>query len=106
MTTVFVIQNQQGHYLNKQLEWVDGQDRRILYRTVHRDEAINMVFEQSSKNIELRAHPLQCETDESAQPKLESSPVIMNQQDGFLDDGQQITQSDTPIALSRENITT
>ena len=68
MANVFVIQNQHGHYLSKQLEWVDGRDKRVLFRTVHRDEAINMVFEQSSKNIELRAHPLECETDDSAQP--------------------------------------
>lgn len=117
MTTVFVIQNQHGHYLNKQLEWVDGHDKRTLYRTVHRDEAINVVFEQSSKNIELRAHPLECETDESAQPKVEAGPAIMSQQDDFLGDEQQITQSETAAAqldtesdisvgVSRENIST
>ena len=98
MTTVFVIQNQHGHYLNKQLEWVDGHDKRTLYRTVHRDDAINVVFEQSSKNIELRAHPLECETDESAQPKVEAGPAIMSQQDDFLGEEQQVTQSETDEA--------
>ena len=86
MATVFVIQNQYGHYLSKQLEWVDGRDKRVLYRTVHRDEAINVVFEQSSKNIELRAHPLECETDETAHPKVEAGPPIMSQHEGLLGD--------------------
>jgi hypothetical protein len=86
MANVFVIQNQHGHYLSKQLEWVDGRDKRVLFRTVHRDEAINMVFEQSSKNIELRAHPLECETDDSAQPKVEAGPPIMSQHEDLLGD--------------------
>jgi hypothetical protein len=117
MTTVFVIQNQHGHYLNKQLEWVDGHDKRTLYRTVHRDEAINLIFEQSSKNIELRAHPVECKTGESAQPNVEVGPVIMIQQDDCLGEEQQITQteteeaqldteSDISIELTKENIST
>ncbi|WP_295870862.1 hypothetical protein [uncultured Zhongshania sp.] len=93
MATVFVIQNQHGHYLNKQLEWVDGRDKRVLYRTVHRDEAINVVFEQSSKNIELRAHPLECETDETANPKVEAGPAIMSQVDDLLADDEQIDEN-------------
>lgn len=86
MANVFVIQNQHGHYLSKQLEWVDGRDKRILFRTVHRDEAINIVFEQSSKNIELRAHPLECETDDNAQPKVKAGPPIMSQSENLLDE--------------------
>lgn len=85
MAIVFVIQNQHGHYLSKQLEWVDGSDRRSLFRTSHHDEAINVVFEQSSKNIELRAHPLPCETDDAAQPKVEAGPAIMTPHNEPLD---------------------
>lgn len=93
MATVFVIQNQLGHYLSKQLEWVDGRDKRVLYRTVHRDEAINLVFEQSSKNIALRAHPLECETDETAHPKVEAGPAIMSQHDDLLGDTEETIES-------------
>ncbi len=77
MSSIFVIQNQNGHYLSKQQEWVDGRDRRILYRTAHRDEAVNVVFEHSSKDIYLRAQPLQCELDEQNQPVVEAgSPIL------------------------------
>ena len=76
MGTIFVIQNQYGHYLNKQSEWVDGRDKRTLYRTVHRDEAVNTVFELSSKDVALRAAPLECEVDENNHPKVEAGPAM------------------------------
>jgi hypothetical protein len=76
MSHVFVIQNQDGHYLNKQQEWVDGSDRRTLYRTKYRDEAVNVVFEHSSKDIYLRAQPLECEVDDNNQPIVKAGPPI------------------------------
>lgn len=74
MSTVFVIKNQHGHYLSKQQLWLDGSDRRLLYRTPHNDEAVNVVFEQSSKDIYLRAEPFPCELDKNNQPMVEVGP--------------------------------
>ncbi|NKI17553.1 hypothetical protein HCU74_08995 [Spongiibacter sp. KMU-166] len=71
MPNVFVVQNQHGQYLSKQFEWTDGSDRRALYRTAHYDEAVNVIFEQSSKDIMLRAVATPCETDEQNQPQVE-----------------------------------
>ena len=68
MASVFVVKNQHNHYLNKQLEWVDGSENHTLYRTPHKDEAINTVFEVSSRDIYLRAEALACECDEKANP--------------------------------------
>ncbi|MAK44347.1 MAG: hypothetical protein CMN80_09385 [Spongiibacter sp.] len=76
MTNVFVIQNQHGHYLGKQQQWLDGRDRKLLYRTEHHDEAINTVFELSSKDIWLRANALACPLDEHRQPDVEPGPAI------------------------------
>lgn len=75
MSQVFVIQNQHGHFFGKHKDWVDGRDRRLLYRTPHRDEAVNHVFEQSSKDIDLRASVLSCELDDSGQPRVEAGPL-------------------------------
>lgn len=76
MSKVFVIRNQHGHYLGKQQNWLDGSDRRLLYRTLRRDEAVNLVFEHSSKDIALRAESLLCEVDKNGQPQVEAGPEI------------------------------
>ncbi len=70
MTSVFVVKNHLGLYLSKQQEWVDGSDNHALYRTVHKDEAINTVFEVSSRDIYLRAETLACECDDKGNPVI------------------------------------
>lgn len=75
MTPVFVVKNQLGLYLNKQQEWVDGSDNHALYRTVHKDEAINTVFEVSSRDMYLRAETLACECDAKGNPLVTVAPV-------------------------------
>ncbi|WP_372864477.1 hypothetical protein [Spongiibacter sp.] len=92
MATVFVIQNQHGHFLGKQQQWVDGRDRRQLYRSVHHDEVVNAIFELSSKDIWLRASALECELDNSNQPQVEAGPAILSETDTVNDDP--ITPSD------------
>ncbi len=54
MTEVFVVRNQLGHYWGKGKEWVDGTEPRGVMRAKHEDEAVNTLFELSSKDIELR----------------------------------------------------
>lgn len=71
MASVFVVKNQSGFYLSKQQEWVDGSDSQALYRTLHKDEAINTVFEVSSRDIYLRAEALVCECDEKGHPRVD-----------------------------------
>lgn len=66
--SVFIISNQDGHHLNKQKEWCDGSDNRLLYRAKHKDEAVNIVFELSSKDIWLRAVAHEVELDDKLQP--------------------------------------
>jgi len=68
--TVFVVKNQHDLYLSKQQEWVDGTDTQSLYRTRHRDESINTVFEVSSRDIYLRAESVVCEVDAKGNPLL------------------------------------
>lgn len=74
--TVFVVKNQQGLYLSKQQEWVDGADNHSLYRTRHRDEAINTVFEVSSRDIYLRAETVICELDHKGNPALATAEAL------------------------------
>lgn len=73
MNTVFVVRNQHGLYLTKQQQWSNGADNQSLYRTAHRDEAINSVFEVSSRDIYLRAEAIACELDAKGNPSIEVS---------------------------------
>lgn len=70
MRKAFIITNQHGHYLGKQREWLSGSDRRLLYRSEHRDDVVNTVFEMSSKDFDLRASIAECELDEQGQPRV------------------------------------
>lgn len=54
MSEVYIIRNQDHLYLNKQGEWVDGSDSHGLFRTVHKDEALNMKAELSVRDPHVR----------------------------------------------------
>lgn len=54
MDPLYVIQNQHKLFLDKHGEWVDGSDSQTLYRTAHKDEAINVKVEHAVRSPELR----------------------------------------------------
>tara|TARA_R100000687_G_C6436549_1_gene158393 strand:- start:4 stop:342 length:339 start_codon:yes stop_codon:yes gene_type:complete len=91
MATTFVIQNQNGHYWSKQKDWCDGRDRRTVFRTVDKVDAINLVFELSSKDVGLRANHLECDVDDFGNPQIEASaiplPVAAEAEDSADEDG-------------------
>lgn len=55
MLAVFLLQNQCDQYLSKSGEWLNGADSKALYRTVHKDEAINQKVEVAVKQADTRA---------------------------------------------------
>ena len=75
MTEVFVIRNQLGHYWGKGKTWVDGSQPRLVMRSRHQDEAINTLFELSSKDIELRGEVIPAELGERGEPLVEASQI-------------------------------
>ena len=54
MADAYILKNQFDLFLDKHGQWVDHADPASLYRTVHKDEAINIMVEHSVKNPELR----------------------------------------------------
>lgn len=54
MTEVFLLKNQHGNFLEKSGEWVNPTQSKSLYRTLHKDEAINQKVELAVKNADLR----------------------------------------------------
>jgi len=81
MNKVFVVKNQNGLYLSKQQEWISGGDNQLLFRTPHRDEAINTVFETSSRDIYLRAEAVACEVDHKNNPVVTATHQLSLESD-------------------------
>jgi len=73
MTDVFVIRNQLGHYWGKSKAWIDGSEARAVMRARHEDEAVNTLFELSSKDFELRGEVVAAQLSERGEPLIEPS---------------------------------
>ncbi len=80
MNECYIVTNQNGHFLSKQKDWVDGRNSSQIIRSKHRDEAINLVFEMSSKDIYLRAEAISCKLDDKKHPVVEvTNPIIIEE---------------------------
>jgi hypothetical protein len=75
MTELYILSNQHGYFLGKQKDWLDGRDRGALYKTPHRDEAVNVKVEVSAKDFEQRITIHSCQTDERGLPVIGSDAV-------------------------------
>ena len=75
MTEIFVVRNQLGHYWGKSKVWVDGSIPRSVMRTQHEDDAINTLFELSSKDTELRGAVVASILTDSGDPVIEPSQI-------------------------------
>jgi len=85
MSTVHLVRNQDGHYWGRGKRWVDGRETARVAHYGHRDEAVNTVFELSSKDIELRCEVLDMNLIDGKLPKLEISSIpIIDEESGQL----------------------
>lgn len=67
---LYILQNQYGQFLNRQLEWVESGERDPLFRTPNRDEALNQLIEINAKEISLRISVITCDADSKGNPVL------------------------------------
>lgn len=52
--TLFVLRNQQQQWLDKSLNWVDHCPHGQLFKTPHRDVALNQLAELNARDFSLR----------------------------------------------------
>lgn len=71
MNEIFILQNQANLFLGKQNNWLDGRDLNALYKTVHKDEAINQKVEASSKDYTQRIKIIGCAPNEKGLPLID-----------------------------------
>ena len=70
MSELFILQNQDNLFLGKQKEWLDGRDAAALYKTPYKDEAVNQMFEISSKDYTQRIKVLTCSASDKGLPSI------------------------------------
>lgn len=75
MSEIYILQNQDKLFLGRQNNWLDGRDLAALYKSAHKDEAINQMFEASSKDYKQRIKVVSCRPNEKGLPLLD--PEIM-----------------------------
>ncbi|WP_157533538.1 hypothetical protein [Microbulbifer variabilis] len=68
MSHVYVLANQHQQFLSKSGEWLDGREPNKLFRSEHKDVAINQMFEANTRDVSLRIELLQCELNNKGQP--------------------------------------
>ena len=72
MTQTFILQNQDKLFFGKNKEWVDGYDANSVFKTPHKDEAVNQMFEITSKDYKQRVKIILCELDDKAHPIIDA----------------------------------
>lgn len=75
MSELFILQNQDKLFLGRQNNWLDGRDLAALYKTAHKDEAINQMVEASAKDYRQRIKMLSCTANEKGLPLID--PELM-----------------------------
>ena len=66
----YILQTDDGLFLNKDWTWSAAADKNSLFHSRHRDEALNQLIEINSKDISIRARVVQCQTDNKGRPLL------------------------------------
>ena len=80
MKTIFVIRNQNGHYLGRHGEWLDGSHVPGLFRTEHRDAAVNELVEVNLRDFDLRGEIIVCEAASGDYPVVEVlNPIVASE---------------------------
>lgn len=70
MSHVYVLTNQHQQFLSKSNEWIDGREANRLFRSEHKDIAINQMFEANTRDVTLRIELLQCKLNDKGQPQV------------------------------------
>lgn len=73
MSERFVVRNQLGHFWGKGKAWVDGTEPRTILLCAHEDEAVNTLFELSSRDIALRGEVQAVALSDKGEPVVEPS---------------------------------
>ncbi|MAT52100.1 MAG: hypothetical protein CMK32_13060 [Porticoccaceae bacterium] len=66
--SLFIIENDEGAFLDKQLNWVHTADAGTVFCTPHKDIALNQLVELTTRDFALRARVVACDSDSKGRP--------------------------------------
>jgi hypothetical protein len=105
---LYLLQNQDKYFLGKQNEWVDGLDHRELFKTPHRDIAVNHLFEINAHDYTQRIHLLDCEVQGHNIPIIDPAimppPLPKKARPEQADDGQSESSAPAEMELDSDNL--
>jgi hypothetical protein len=113
MKEVFVISNQLGLFLGKQGQWLDESEPTAVWRSPHRDVALNHMIENNARDIEQRLVLLQCPLNEKDIPLLgdaeaarRTAPVTFDEPEAVQADEEEMSVEEMPVEemSAEENI--
>ncbi|AWF83179.1 hypothetical protein BTJ40_21475 [Microbulbifer sp. A4B17] len=76
-----MLTNQHQQFLSKSGEWTDGREPNKLFRSEHKDVAINQMFEANTRNVSLRIELLLCELSIKGQPQIPEEALASTEDD-------------------------
>lgn len=65
---IYIIKSHDESILGKDFDWLDGTNASLIFKTPHRDIALNQLIELNAKDINLRAQIIECEADKKGRP--------------------------------------
>ena len=69
----FVLQDADGRYLGKDLDWMDELKASAVFCCEYQDQALNKLVELNAKDINLRAQVSACDSDHGGKLSLIAS---------------------------------
>jgi len=97
---MYILHNQDGYFLTKSGDWADGRELATLYKTIHKDEAINQLFEVNSKDYNLRISLLECEVNSKKQPLIPADKLPPAAEEPATNDDM-FSDNQTPTAIEQ-----
>lgn len=104
MNSVFVIQNQHGQFLSRQKEWLEKTEINALFKTPHRDLAVNEWVELTARDPDARARVVPVESSSKGLPLVSVLPPLEFPKAALPDDLAQLHQHEgaAPAVVNKE----
>ena len=76
--TVFVIQDTDGRFLNREAQWNDAESTVPVFYSPHKDIALNQLLEVNAQDVLLRAQVVACPSNAKGRPVITEDTAVNN----------------------------